>query len=214
MAEAGGGPTKEQLVPIEAAFNELYKGLVEAKQLFDQTNEREAAIHALECVLKFLEKSSKVQSYGLHAPLVALFDALMSLDDGEVRPILKKALRTGRGRASALRDSIKGAAAFTVKALHATGLPMPAAYKQVARLLQKAGVTAERGRYQGITVRTVRGWCEDVAADVSRQGEAAQTFDLLQKEVQALNDPRTIELNLLNLIRQTAGSKKPVNPLP
>jgi hypothetical protein len=177
----GGGPSAEDLAALEAAFNALYKGLVEAKQLFEsgRNNGREGAIYAVESVLKFLEKSGSVLSYGLHAPLVELFNALMNLDDGEVRPILKKARRTGRGRASAMRESIRGAVAFTVHALHASGLQMPDARSLVADALQRQEVKAKRGRDQGVTARTVRGWCEDVATDVSRRGEAAQMYDRL-----------------------------------
>ena len=185
--------------PNAAAFEALCKGLVDAKQLFETgstggregaihpvydakqlfetgSNEgREGVIHALESVLKFLEKSP-VGRRGLLAPLVALFDALMNLDDGEVRPILKKARVKGRGRASAMRESVKGVVAFTVHALHATGLPLPSARKLVARVLQKEGVTAERGRDPQVTARTVRGWCEHVDADVSRRGSADVRF--------------------------------------
>jgi hypothetical protein len=215
-------PSAKDLAAIKGAFNALYKGLIEAKQLFDSgRNEgREGAIHAVESVLKFLEGLTPIRSYRLHAPLVELFNALMNLDDGEVRPILKKARRTGRGRASAVRESIKGAVAFTVHALHATGLQTPAAHKLVASAVQKQGVMPERGRKQEVTARTIRGWCEDVAADVSRRGEAAQTFDLLQKEcpLQKDADPKLIHRKLLDdligLIRQlTPTSRKPDKPL-
>jgi hypothetical protein len=179
QCNVGTGPSVEDLAALAEAFNALYKGLIEAKQMFDggRNGGREGAIHAVETVLKFLEKSGPIRSHGLHVPLAALFNALMNLDDGVVLPILKKARRTGRGRASATRESIKGAVAFTVHGLHATGLQMPAAHKLVASALQKQEVKAERGRDQGVTARTVRGWCEDVAADVSRHGEAAQTYD-------------------------------------
>ena len=174
-------PSAKDLAAMKETFNALYKGLDEARQLFEngRNNGRDGVIHAVECVLKLLEKSDPIRSHGLHAPLVALFDALMNLDDGVVRPILKKAQRPGRGRASAMRESIKGTAAFTVHALRETGLQMRAAQASVARCLQKEGVTAERGRARRIAARTVRGWCEDVAADVSRRGAAAQTYDVL-----------------------------------
>jgi hypothetical protein len=215
-------PSTKDLAVIQETFNALYKGLDEAKQLFEsgRNNGRDGVIHAVESVLKFLEKSGPIRSHGLHAPLVALFDALMNLDDGVVRPILKKAQRSGRGRASAMRESIKGAAACTVHALRETGLQMRAAQASVARCLQKEGVTAERGSARRITARTVRGWCGDVAADVSGRGEAAQTFDLLQQECPLRNDadPELIRRKLLDdligLIRQlTPTGRKPDKPL-
>src|SRR5262249_32737756 len=161
---------------------------------------------------------SPVGRRGLLAPLVALFDALMNLDDGEVRPILKKARVKGRGRASAMRESVKGVVAFTVHALHATGLPLPSARKLVARVLQKEGVTAEGGRDPQVTARTVRGWCEHVDADVSRRGEAAQTFDLLKQNFSFAHgaDPGPIQRELLdrlrNLIPRTRSGKNPLKP--
>ena len=209
-------PSVEQLTAIEAAFNALYEGLVEAKQLFDNgRNEgREGAIHAVETVLKFLEKSGPIRSHGLHVPLAALFNALMNLDDGVVLPILKKARRTGRGRASAMRESIKGAVAFTVHGLHATGLQMPAAHKLVASALQKQEVKAERGRDQGVTARTVRGWCEDVAADVSRHGEAAQTYDglIADPDLRVITKglpPKEARKGLLGLLAELLKKTRP-----
>jgi hypothetical protein len=208
---ASTAPSAEDLAAIKMAFNALYNGLVEAKQLFEagRNDGRDGAIHAVESIPKFLQKSAPIRSLGFHAPLIALFDALMSLDDGEVRPILKKRFRRtgGRGRASGMRESIKGAVVFTVHALHATELPLPAAHKLVASALQKQGVTAERGRDGGVTARTVRGWCADVAADVGRRGEAARTFELLKGcSLQTDADPKNIRRKLLDdlvgLIRQ------------
>jgi hypothetical protein len=110
----------------------------------------------------------------------------MNLDDGEVHPLLQKPRHLGRGRgyASAGRESLKGMVAFTVDGLCASGMPLKDARESVARVLRKQGVTAARGSGE-VDERTVRGWCEDVAADFGRHGEAAQTFDLLQKELSA-----------------------------
>jgi len=179
----GVAPSAEQLAAFEA-FNKLYAGLVKAKQQFETGGNggREGAIHAIETVLMFLESSSIFRSHGLHAPLVFLLDSLMNLDDGVVQPILQPVRHSGRGRVSAVRESFKGVVAFTVDRLCATGLPVDEARKLVARTLQQAGLVAERGRYRAVTERTVRGWCEDVAADVGRKGQAAQTFDLMQQD--------------------------------
>jgi hypothetical protein len=221
-AEASGSASKQQLAAIEDAFNALYAGLVEAKRLFEEGSNggREGAIHAIESVLKFLECSTAVQSYGLHAPLVALFDAMMNLDNGVVRPILQRVPHSGRSRASAVRESIKGAIAFTVDRLCTTGLPVTSARKLVARTLKEVVLTAERGRHPTVTERTIRGWCEDVAADVSRKGEAAQVFDSLQRDIAPASgsNPAPIRQELLtrlrNLILGTRSGKKPANPPP
>ena len=219
-SQSSGAPSKEQLAAIEGAFNKLYAGLVEAKRLFETGSYggREGAIHAIESVLKFLELSTVVRFHGLHAPLVTLFDALMNLDDGVVRPILQRVPHSGRSRASAMRESIKGAVAFTVYRLRATGLPATSARRLVARTLKEVGLTAERGKHPAVTERTIRGWYEDVAADVSRKREATQTFAMLQADVSRANvsDPLEMRRELLARLRDfilwTRSGQKPVNP--
>ena len=218
-SQSSGAPSKEQLAAIEGAFNELYAGLVEAKRVFEtgDNGRREGAIHAIESVLKFLERSTVVRLHGLHAPLVALFDALMNLDDGVIQPILQRVPHSGRSRASAIRESIKGAVAFTVDRLCSTGLPVARARKLVSRTLKEVGLAPERGKNPALTERTIRGWCEDVAADVSRKGEAAQTFARLQADVSLAHgsDPLSIRRELVarlsDLIRGTRSAQKPVN---
>src|SRR5262249_39104341 len=159
------------------AFDFLYGGLRDAKKLFEAGDNagRDGAIHSLEVLLKFLSQFQPVLDEGLNAPLAALFNALLSLDDGSVLPILKSVPVRGRSRGSAFRDSLKGAAAFTVTRLRATGLSVPDARGDVARVFRDARVTTGRGRYPAITSRTVRGWCEEVTTDIGRCGEAAQT---------------------------------------
>jgi hypothetical protein len=210
----------EQIQAITEAFDFLDAGLREAKQRF-QTGEhggRDGSIHALETVIKFLSLYETVQTEALYAPLSALFNALMSLDDGEVQPILRKAKRKGRGRASAGRESFKGIIAATVHGLSEDGVLLAEAFELVASHLNKEGILAERGRFPKITARTVRGWYEGVAADVGRHVEAAQTFDLLLKEIASVKstDPENFKRNLFDrlshVIRATRESKKPVNP--
>jgi hypothetical protein len=218
-AQPSGAPSKEELAAIEDAFNALYAGLVEAKRLFETGSNggREGAIHAIESVLKFLERSTIVRSHGLHTPLASLFDALTALDDGVVLSILQRVPHSGRSRASAMRESIKGAVAFTVGRLCATDLPVNSARKLVARTLKEAGLTAERGKYPAVTERTIRGWCEDVAVDFSRKSEAAQTFDMLQTDIpfSSGSDPVSVRRELLarlhDLSLRTRTGQKPVN---
>jgi hypothetical protein len=146
---------------------------------------REGAIHSVETVVNFLSVFAPVISASLHAPLATLFDALMYLDDGRVLPLLKPAKKTGRARASAIRESLIGATAFTVKRLTETGMTAPDAHKAVARILGGIGIKPARGRADNvITARTIGGWCEQVRADVGRYSTAAQTYDLL------ISDPR------------------------
>ncbi len=178
VVEQQQGTASQELHLLYAAFNFLYDGLRDAKRLFEAGDGagREGAIHALETMLKFLSRFQPVLDEGLDAPLVRLFDALMNLDDGAVQPLLQHVPHRGGARASALRESMIGVAAFAVNRLCAAGLSAPEAYAFVARTLQAEGVTAARGRFRQVTVSTVRAWCDNVAADVDLKGQAAQTF--------------------------------------
>jgi hypothetical protein len=204
---------------IDQIFDFLYAGLREAKRLYDAGDHagREGAIHAVETVVKFLGLFKPVATESLHAPLVGLWDALMNLDDGVVHPMLQKVWHSGRGRGSAGRESLKGIAAFTVDRLRGCGMSLDDARESVARVLREEGVTAARGGGE-VGERTVRGWCEEVAADVGRHGEAAQTFDDLQKKFAAEQSaaPEIIRRSLLDRLahvaRVTHAGKKPASP--
>jgi hypothetical protein len=202
---------------ISQAFDVLFAQLLEAKRRFENGDHagRDGVIHALESVLKFLGLFEQVQSAHLHAPLAALFDALLHLDDGETHPMLDKVKHSGRARASAGRESLKGFAAFTVDRLCALGIPQPKAHETVARVLESEGVSPARGKGP-ITGRTVRLWCQHVAADVGRHGEAAQAFDFLQRTAAArgeLDSPEELLLERLKrLVRDVGLGKKPLKP--
>jgi hypothetical protein len=212
----GTSPSSEDIAALNAAFDFLYSGLRDAKKLFEGGNNvgREGAIHSVEILLKFLSRFRPVRDESLNAPLAALFNALLSLDDGSVLSILKPIPARGRSRASGIRDSLKGAAAFTVTRLRATGLTAPDASTHVAQVLRNAGVTAARGRYPAISGRTVRGWCAEVAADIGRHGEAAQTFDLFERECSVVDGAEPADVrrayleSLANLINATRGSER------
>jgi hypothetical protein len=158
--------------------------LRDARKLFETGDNagREGATHALEILLKFLSRFQPVLDEGLNAPLTSLFNALLGLNDGMALPLLKPVSVRGRSRASGIRESLKGAAAFTVARLRATRRAAPDAHADVVQVLRDAGLTAARGSYPKITTRTVRGWCQEVAKDIERRGQAAQTFGLMEKE--------------------------------
>jgi len=182
QCNASIAPSAEELASIEAAFNYLYKGLVEAKQRFEagRTEGREGVIHALETVIKFLSLFDPVNADALHAPLARLFDDLMSLDDGKAPGMLTPSARPGRSRASGFYDALKALAVFTVRRLEATDMRPNEARKVVASELTKLHVRpARKGSAGGtcqITERTIRGWQEEIAADVGCHSTAAQTL--------------------------------------
>jgi hypothetical protein len=88
-------------------------------------------IEAVETTTKFLRNFPDVVDGGLHIPLGKLEDALLSLDDGLVPPLLRPVKRGGRVRAPAMRECEKGTAAFTVARLIATGVPKSNALEKV-----------------------------------------------------------------------------------
>jgi hypothetical protein len=203
--------SRQQIEATNDAFNFLYDGLREAKLRFETGNDggRDGVVHALETMLKFLYLYEPVQSGGLQAPLAMLFNALMNLDDGAVHPMLQKVPRRGRTRASAGRESLIGTVAFTVDALCDTGKPLDDAREIVARELRRAGVRPDRGGGE-FTSRTVRAWCERVAADVGGHGEAKQMFESLKREfVPAENvESERIRHVLLDALRHLIGGTR------
>jgi hypothetical protein len=180
-----------QLEAPNEAFEYLLSGLREAKSSSGDEAGREGAIHALETVIKFLGLFQPVLDEGLHASLATLLDGLLGLKDGAVSPLLKPIPHDGRPRASALRESLIGGAAFAVDGLCAAGLPASEAHGLVASVLRAEGVTAARGRFPEITANTVRVWCDNVAADVEMNGEAAQVFRDLKADPEASPPPES-----------------------
>jgi hypothetical protein len=168
----------------------LMAGLQEASRLFAEGKDggRHGAIAALNAVIQFLLGFEGATQF--RQPLIALVDALVSLDDGRVLPILKPHPRSGRPPASAIEEDIKAVAAMTVHRLGETGLELNEAYERVAKVCREAGLKPARkgakdsqGQKAEITARTVRLWCEKIAEDVGRRSQAAQTFDrLLQSQ--------------------------------
>ena len=169
------------LTSLNEALDYLFHELSTATEFHrtDINAGREGVIHSVETVTKFLSLFAPVISSSLHRPFGVLHDALMSLDDGKVLPLLKPMKKSGRARASAMRESLIGATVFTVNRLMDTGMHAPVARKTVASTLKALNIKPARGRIAAITARTVREWCERVAADVKRHGEAAQTYDEL-----------------------------------
>jgi hypothetical protein len=172
------------LAAANAAFEDLFNDLRDAKGLFEAGDRggREGAIHALESVVKFLGRFRPVLDEALHAPLAALLDALLSLEDGAAAPLLKPITHAGRSRAGALRESFIGAVAFAVDRLCAAGLRPREAQEFIAQVLTDQGIKAGRGRFPEITADTVRSWHDRISADVEATGEAAQTYKALNDE--------------------------------
>lgn len=218
MTSSPRPPNDEEPVTYAAVFNWLFSELKEANRRFRTGDDsgRDGVIHAVEAMLKlltvFLVREKPFSDENVSAPLLVLHNALTALDGGTVQPLLTPARPSGRPRASGLRGSLKGAAAFTVSRLRDAGLSLAEARDAVANVLRKNGVQSDRGKFRKITGRTIRGWCAEVADDVGRHGEAASTFDGLARADPAPNstgaEAHRLYLGLLeNFVRMIGGSK-------
>lgn len=218
----------EQIGPTDvAAVNEalaaLFGELRSAQSLPpSETHERLAAVVALGAVWRFLVQFESALAEGLHLPLLSLHGSLQALNENNVAPLLKPTPAPDGGRApdSPERQALIGFAAGAVGWLKWTGLSRDAAHKAVADALHKLGIRPGRGSGR-LKARTVRGWCERVAADVGGQSIAKIQADAMltakwQAKIKApqQQQARKFVLNALtaHVQRLTAAAQKPANP--
>jgi hypothetical protein len=166
--------------PLEQAVFDLQDKLREAACL----EGRPGAIDALLAVMEFLSLISAPGELLHLRPISALVSALMSLNDGEVLPLLEPVRRSGRARNSVAKEGAKAMAVFVVKRLAGMGLDPNLACERVARVCRQAGVRPGRkgGENQigtETTARTVRKWCDDISADVGCHSRAGRHFRLM-----------------------------------
>jgi hypothetical protein len=206
-----------EVARLNIAFRHLWAELREAQSEFADGNRLTGAYLSLVAVIAFLSLFGPVRREGLSVPLAALEDALWALDEGVVQPILKPArrARTGRARSSVLYQEAKGTTVYVVHRLRSLGLGQKEAQKIVGAELRRMGVKPDRGSGE-ITARTIRGWCDEVAAD--RQGTAAQRCYLLvshpaDKTLDGM-PPEAAKSLLLSRLRRflTKIGAKPPNP--
>jgi hypothetical protein len=192
---------------------------------------RHGVIKALNVVTEFLLRFEDTHDHRL--PFTYLLDALLSLDEGLVQPLLKQARRPRGGRSPVPPgiESCQGLAAATVQRLVDTGLNQKEAREKVAKVCRDAGIKPGRkgvddspGQDPETTGRTVYGWCKKIKADVGRRSVAAQTFDLIRQSdrnlAQAIKSDgmeavhrRLLEELRLSLIELRAPEhKNPPNP--
>jgi hypothetical protein len=167
-----------ELATLNTGLSLLFSRLREARQQFakEGDNGRCGAFTALGALWQFLVLFKVLDAETLEVPILRLQDALASLDNNSVLPIVKPIPRHGRAPSSHAHLALKGNVAGTVRRLIGTGLSQADAHKQVASQLKQLGVRAERGS-GGVTVTTIRNWCNEVSSDVSRRGTAAQMYE-------------------------------------
>jgi hypothetical protein len=188
-------PDRVEIKSINEALDFLLKGLLGANRLFVEEKDagRRGVIEALNVVTQFLKF---VESTTDHCqPLTALSNALLSLEEGDVLPLLKPAEgRPGRRPASAASESDKAMAVVTAESLLETGITKKEADNRVAGVCREAGIKPGRkgakdsqGQEPEVTARTVRSWREKIAEDVGRHLQAAQKLP----PPETIPDPRS-----------------------
>jgi len=188
--------------PLEQAVFSLQDKLQEASLL----EGRPGAIDALFAVAEFLSVISSRGDLQHQRPINELISALISLDDGKVLPMLKPVHLPGQSKNSVAKESAKAMVVFVVKRLTGMGLDRNSAYKKVARVCRQAGVSPGRkgGKNQigtEMTARTVRGWCDDISADVGCHSRAGRHFSLLSEASPLLHGSTTPDALLEQLRR-------------
>jgi hypothetical protein len=180
MLDEAGGAT-----PLERAVFYLQDKLQEASLL----EGRPGAIEALLAVVEFLSSISSPGDLQHQQSINSLISALMSLDDGEVLPLLKPARHPGRPRNSVAKEHAKAKVVWVVKRLCETGMDTNEAYKRVALVCRRAGMNpgrrGARNQKDETTARTVRGWHEAISADVRYHSRAGRQFWIISN----LNPP-------------------------
>jgi hypothetical protein len=204
---------------LNKALGFFFAHLRQAREQFDDGDERHAAFTALGAISRFVLLVDAPRSEGLHVSVVELQSALADLEHNLVSPMLKPVLRSGRSPAGHARSALKGFIAGTVERLSQIGLGQREAHLQVAKLLKSVGARVER-RSGDITATTVRHWCQEVASDFGRHGIAALMYDSIFTEAErqkfsALPPEQARHRALVSLgdyVRMSFPIKNPVKP--
>jgi hypothetical protein len=170
--------TAADLEKLNTGLGFFFSYLRNASEIFHRSEDqgRHGAIIALDAAWRLVALFKQPFSENLFLPLLHLRDALGKLDEGTVASMLKPVRHRGRTTSTGARAALRGHAAGTVQRLVEAGLSLKDARALVAKALNELGVRPERGSGQ-TTARTVRTWCEEVAADVGRRGAAATIYE-------------------------------------
>jgi hypothetical protein len=168
--------TAADLETLNEGLRFFFSKLRLARGLFHQSEERHAAIVALDAAWRLITLFQQPYTESLPLPLQHLQDALRTLAAGTVAPMLTPVRRRGRTRTTDVRAALRGCAAGTVDRLVEAGEPLEEARALVAKILVKLGVRPDRGS-SAITSRTVRGWCAEVAADKGCRAAAVIVYN-------------------------------------
>jgi hypothetical protein len=210
--------TAADLETLNAGLRYFFSDLHRASNLFHQSGDsgRRGAIKALAAAWRLIALFKQPFAQLLHVPILHLQDALVALDGNTVSPMLRPLRRSGRGSSTGIYAALRGCVAGTVERLVRAGLEPRQARDQVAKALVKLGVRPERGKGP-TTERTIRGWCEAIAADVGRRGEGAIVYDTMFTEDElrafsALQSDTARAAHALNLLAAFVQAHFPTLP--
>jgi hypothetical protein len=169
--------SERDLETLNTALRFFFTDLHYAFELYRERegHGRAGAVKALGATWRFIAIFAQPLSDNLHVPILRLLDAPLALDDNHVEPMLRPVPHRGRAKSTQARAALKGQVAGTVMRLMQAGVPQLEACDQVAKALATHGIRPERSG-QPTTATTVRHWCDDVEADIGRQGTAAMVF--------------------------------------
>jgi hypothetical protein len=216
---------ESELELLNRVLAEMFDVLREAAVIRHAGGDRAAAIKALRAAWTFIARFQVGLGENLHASLIDLSSALEALNNNNVEPLLKPTPAPAGGRApdSPARQALIGFAVGAVGRLQLAGLPRAAAHQAVADALHTVGIRPSRGSGR-VTGRTVREWCERVAADSGVHSSAAMNAKLMlteewQAKIRAMPaaDARKFTLDALiqyvfDLNLSRARFEKPSNP--
>jgi hypothetical protein len=173
--------------PVTTPLDGLLDNLLAAGKLLDkgENGGRLGAVEALNAIFAFLHSIPGTVDH--RRPIVALLNALASLDEGGRPAMLKpKAGGPGRRPTSAAHNCAKGTVVATAERLQSAGMGANESYRRVAKTCNQAGFAPGRGRNPTVTAQTVRCWREEIEADFERKFDAAKTFDRLKQSWAAM----------------------------
>jgi hypothetical protein len=176
----GGGRPDLVFVAAQSDLTSFLDGLLAANRLFEKGNDggRLGAIEALNAVWKFLHPIPGTHDH--RQPIVALLNALTSLNEGDVLPLLAPAKRDRPSPCQRRPKLRQGHGGGQAARLQEAGMETGVSYRRVAKICHEAGFAPGRGRKPHITERTLLGWKEEIDADPLRRSDAAMTFDRLK----------------------------------
>jgi hypothetical protein len=172
--------TEDDLRILNEGLRHLFDRLREAGRQFDSEGDdgRQGAFTALAATWRFISLFKEPFAECLQVPILHSQQAVASLENNVVLPILKPVPKDGRAVSSYSRAAVRGCAVGTVQRLLDNGMSLGEAHQAVAQVLDHLGIRPERGGGK-ITGTTVRHWCGDVAEDVGRHGMAAFKYDTM-----------------------------------